>query len=342
MKPNTGQALETLRYNGAGESVYSRIGRAVTSIVPSEVSAIEVFDRSGEYAERRWADPEPIIRQHYERLLTYRDEHPLFQEFVRSGLTSPIRISDRMGMPKLLSTSIYNEFFRPLGIQRQMAVALPSDSIGLPVLVLGRSGADYTSQEQQALRCLLPICAEQIVLEQAQADYDLLFKQLLTTNAAIALVSFHRFISSSTPEAIDLLHRYFPDEFPSRQRLPNRVVEWLRSSTAGGPRIQMFRTPQSPCSLVVSVCRSGTADRDLLVMKEKRPPKTQLATRFNLSPRLTDVLLLLIRGQSNKEIATELGISPHTVRTLVEQLLYKMAVSNRTEAAARARGALES
>ena len=339
MKHNMGQALEILRYSGSGDSVYSRIGRAVTSIIPSEISAIEVFDRSGDYAERRWADPEPSIRQHYERFLAYRAEYPLFQEFVRSGLTAPTRMSDCMGMPALLSTGIYNEFFRPLGIQRQMAVALPSDSLGIPVLALGRSGSDYTAQEQEALHELIPKCVDQIAIERALGDYDLLFQELLNAKAAIALVSFHCFIGASTPEALSLLNRYFPGELSSRERLPDRIVKWLRSCSAHASHTQCFRAPQSQSYLVVSAC--GNGDRDLIVLKEKRLPKSQLAMRFNLSPRLADVLLLLMKGLSNKEIAKDLGLSPHTVRTLVEQALYRMSASNRTEAAVMARGALQ-
>lgn len=54
-----------------------------------------------------------------------------------------------------------------------------------------------------------------------------------------------------------------------------------------------------------------------------------------------EILRLIARGLSNKEIAKALGISPSTVKTHVESLLEKLGASDRTEAAVKAlRGGL--
>jgi len=55
-----------------------------------------------------------------------------------------------------------------------------------------------------------------------------------------------------------------------------------------------------------------------------------------LSQRETEVLKLMVEGLSNKEIADRLVIGVSTVRTHVEHILEKMAVSGRTEAAVKA------
>ena len=52
-----------------------------------------------------------------------------------------------------------------------------------------------------------------------------------------------------------------------------------------------------------------------------------------LTERETDVLRMLVRGQSNKEIASNLNISTTTVRSHVSNILMKLGVSNRTQAA---------
>jgi DNA-binding NarL/FixJ family response regulator len=55
-----------------------------------------------------------------------------------------------------------------------------------------------------------------------------------------------------------------------------------------------------------------------------------------LSPREQQVLRLLARGKTNREIAAELTITQHTVKVHVEHILAKLQVSHRTQAAVRA------
>jgi DNA-binding NarL/FixJ family response regulator len=56
-----------------------------------------------------------------------------------------------------------------------------------------------------------------------------------------------------------------------------------------------------------------------------------LAT-FKLTPRQTDVLSLLLRGQSNKLIARELNLSVETVKDHVAAVLRALGVNSRTQA----------
>jgi DNA-binding NarL/FixJ family response regulator len=52
-----------------------------------------------------------------------------------------------------------------------------------------------------------------------------------------------------------------------------------------------------------------------------------------LTPREREVLAGLAQGKPNKEIARELGIAEQTVKAMVSQVLLKLGVRNRTEAA---------
>ncbi|MFN3618011.1 MAG: response regulator [Aquabacterium sp.] len=53
---------------------------------------------------------------------------------------------------------------------------------------------------------------------------------------------------------------------------------------------------------------------------------------LNLTPRQTDVLNLLLKGQPNKLIARELGLSVETVKDHVAAVLRALGVSSRTQA----------
>ncbi|MCG5220152.1 response regulator transcription factor [Streptosporangium sp. KLBMP 9127] len=55
-----------------------------------------------------------------------------------------------------------------------------------------------------------------------------------------------------------------------------------------------------------------------------------------LTPRELEVLRLVAKGQSNRDIAAELFISAKTVSVHVSNILGKLRVSSRTEATAAA------
>jgi two-component system NarL family response regulator len=75
--------------------------------------------------------------------------------------------------------------------------------------------------------------------------------------------------------------------------------------------------------------------------KSRIPPVVaeRLATRMGgsaLTSRELEVLELIVRGQSNKEIGNSLCISEATVKTHINNLLGKLGVTDRTQAATSA------
>ena len=80
-----------------------------------------------------------------------------------------------------------------------------------------------------------------------------------------------------------------------------------------------------------------TCIRDVLAGKSYLAPAAaaKLAegvTRVHLTPRELAALRLMADGKSNKEIASELGISDRTVKTHLGHLFEKLGVTSRTEA----------
>ena len=62
--------------------------------------------------------------------------------------------------------------------------------------------------------------------------------------------------------------------------------------------------------------------------KNNIEPK-EVAVKFNLSKRETEIFLLVIQGKNNREIQDELFISYHTVKNHIYNIFQKMNVKNR-------------
>ncbi|MPY80008.1 MAG: HTH domain-containing protein [Actinophytocola sp.] len=85
-----------------------------------------------------------------------------------------------------------------------------------------------------------------------------------------------------------------------------------------------------------SIGAVGQADRAETIVRELTGADDDESGPGTLSPRETEVLVLLARGLSNQQIADELTVSRHTVRRHVSNLLTKLGVESRTAAAAHA------
>jgi NarL family two-component system response regulator LiaR len=95
---------------------------------------------------------------------------------------------------------------------------------------------------------------------------------------------------------------------------PEELVEAIRRVNRGEP------------SLEPSIARK-------VLMELSHPPKQQPLSVNPLTEREFDVLRLIAKGCSNKEIALKLSVSELTVRTHVSNILCKLHLASRTQAA---------
>jgi DNA-binding CsgD family transcriptional regulator len=86
-----------------------------------------------------------------------------------------------------------------------------------------------------------------------------------------------------------------------------------------------------PASLFQRGSISGAPDQAVADIKESDGVSVALEC---LTQRENEILLKVARGQQNKVIAHELGISPYTVKLHVHNIIAKLGVHNRTQAAA--------
>ena len=71
----------------------------------------------------------------------------------------------------------------------------------------------------------------------------------------------------------------------------------------------------------------------MMIHEINRPLANRTPTEEPLTPRETEILKLVARGLSNNDIAGELVVSERTVRTHLSNILSKLHLANRTQAA---------
>lgn len=72
---------------------------------------------------------------------------------------------------------------------------------------------------------------------------------------------------------------------------------------------------------------------DTLILNSSSHKIENGGTSFNLTPRESDVMVYLVKGQSNKEIANALGLQIVTIKLHVRGICRKLGAKNRTQAA---------
>lgn len=114
-------------------------------------------------------------------------------------------------------------------------------------------------------------------------------------------------------------------------------AEVLAAITAGADAYCLKSTDPASLLLAIRAAAMGSTYLDPqiahIVLGHLNMPSENQA---QLSPRELEVLRLIADGLSNKEIAQRLGVSLSTVKTHVEELLQKLSVSDRTQAAVKA------
>jgi DNA-binding NarL/FixJ family response regulator len=126
------------------------------------------------------------------------------------------------------------------------------------------------------------------------------------------------------------------EKFPDARVLMLTTFDYeediYRALQAGAAGYLLKNTESGPLLATIRAVHAGTY---------QLPPA--IATRLaqhraapELSPRELEVLLLIVKGQSNKEIGATLGLAENTVKNHVKMIFEKLGVADRTQAATTA------
>ncbi len=143
-------------------------------------------------------------------------------------------------------------------------------------------------------------------------------------------------------EAVKIIHKKFPDLQVLMQTTFDDDDKVFDAILAGASGYILKNTPPSRILECIREVHQGGAPmspgiaRKVLRLFSQNVPVKEAKQDFNLSPRETEVLGLLVNGKSYKMISDELGITYDTVRAHMKKIYEKLHVTSMTEAVAKA------
>lgn len=129
-----------------------------------------------------------------------------------------------------------------------------------------------------------------------------------------------------------------PEDRPgARERFAQKMLGTAPASEATGHLVSSIGA-RVPVEVSAVSLTNGGRVVGVVGLIDERPNDTATAPHPDLTPRQVEVLRLLERGYSTKQIAAELHLSTETVRNHIRRLFRALGVNSRLEAVATARG----
>jgi DNA-binding CsgD family transcriptional regulator len=340
-------AVILLHANLDTSTLHARIFNAIKRAVPAEFFAIDYFHPRGAWMGRELSATEPIdaTSPEYARIFeAYVHEHPLIDEFLRTGLPTPRKITDLVTTSRFHRLGIYNEFYRLIGVDRQMALGLPITAEILVSIALNRSKRDFTEGERRILGLLRPHLMMAYHNAEALAHLQLQHMQLQSAleRAGVGAILFdmnghEEFV---TEQAHLWLQKYFSAPHRSASDLPEELTDWMTHYVSVAVPDKILAAPVPPLEVVCADARlrirlliDSEAKQVLMLMEEKATVTAKALETLGLTKREAEVLSWVMRSKTNPEIAILCGISQRTAQKHLEHIYVKFGVSSRGAAA---------
>src|SRR5213080_3374657 len=259
----------------------------------------------------------------------FTHEHPGVEYVTRTGSTEPLKITDFTSQQKWRRTTLYNEFFHPLRCEYQMGFAFPVPK-GQIALGFNCAVRDYSEDDRQLFILLRPHLMQAYV---NALTLTRITSAMTGMNRACVVPGPDGTIEHATASAMRLLRQYF-DLAMEPSRLPPQLSHWLLKPAGAGQKTGPFEIERDAVRLVITLAWREPDGVCTLLLEEKSDArlKSRLVSA-GLTLREAEVLLWLMRGKANSEIAVILDSKTATVSKHLEHIYEKLGVENRTAAA---------
>ena len=340
--------LEFLRQAYAAQDLNAfrtHVVRGIATLVPSDITAYNEVNLRTQHNEVVYDRPDAMSLPDGERIFDrYIPEHPLIKFSKRRQGHGAVKISDFLSVSQFHRLGLYNEFFRRIRVEDQMAMSLPSSRPVVIGIALNRGRRDFSERDRLLLDLAYPHLLQAYrnaeAWTRALGHLNLLKNALHESSAAVVVLSNTGRVQTLTPEASRLLAKYLGDAALRRGALPESLRRWVARQ-----QIWLNDSSDVPQSRepLVSQYNGGRLFARLfhdqsqsVLLLEESPPAPERMDGFGLTRREGEVLAWVSRGKTNRDISAILGTSPRTVQKHVEHIFQKLGVETRTAAAAKA------
>jgi DNA-binding CsgD family transcriptional regulator len=152
--------LDTVRALGeataAGQGFLNHGVTILPRLVASEITHVSICDLAT--GNRRVVSDQPgaISRRHLEVFNHYFHEHPLVRAHGHNPAATTVRISDLMPAPDFRRSPVFNDYYRPIGIDYAMAVPIHVREHELVSFVFNRKDRDFSDRDRACLESIRP------------------------------------------------------------------------------------------------------------------------------------------------------------------------------------------
>ena len=312
--------------------------KQVAGLIPSDVVTInEVDPAAGRTVYLAEPESFPIPPESEDRLAALADQHPLIRHLSSTGDGSAQRISDFWTQEEFHASPIYQQLYQPMGIEYQMAVALPAPRPIVVGIALNRSDADFSELDRAVLNVLRPHLVQAWFNAKDQSHLRSLLSA--ASNAAVdssgGLIVLSDPLQELTPGALVLLYRFFGRPTQTSP-LPARVERWMerqQSRFDGKSPLELLKPLGAEIEgrrVVLRYLPAQAGHLGALLLREEPPsPKQQRLDALGLTTRESEIVGHVIRGETNATIGETLHVSPATVKKHLDNIYGKLGVRGR-------------
>jgi DNA-binding CsgD family transcriptional regulator len=257
----------------------------------------------------------------------------------------------------LTESEYYSDFFRPQSIHHQMSIYLKSKGrlLGVFSLFRPRNASEFSSREQTKANLMassLTSSLKQALTSETMAAQASIIDSMVTEAPYEGVLVLDAFLepiyqSQSALRIMSNLNQAEESQEvqygPIPKEIHRRCKDFLRSVQPDETSVLHWRqfdfiSPVDNQKISIHMRLIPHPKKDPLLVVCFEPTKrgldlTKCKTTFCLSQRELDVVSLLAKGLTNKEIGEKLFISEYTVENHLRSIYRKMDVNNRTSAA---------